>query len=190
MILSSFAFSDIVDPDNVADGHGPFGGIIGVTGSNEGLVDSGDPVQSAATHAGIFFTQPANSAVDPSVVIPGLGQGTAQPAATVVSKPSRLMSNPIHAFTNESSLHCVEVFDEECDPLDLTNRSISFLMWDRHQNPTFSADATGTKTGFEVTIDALEQTTLDWEWVARDETSREVLAFGRFKGKALPDSNP
>lgn len=189
MFVGAFPFFyQAVDAANVAEDHRYADPTNQTIGTNDQFAPTTDPAQLDLGPAGYWgWTHPANAAAGPSVGIPGLGQGT---AATLGRKPSRLISSTIHAFTNESSLHCVDVFDEECDPLDLTNRSILFLMWDRHQNPTFSADATGTKTGFEVTIDALEQTTLDWEWVARDETSREVLAFGRFKGKALPDSNP
>ena len=121
MILSSFAFSDPVAESNVAQGYGPYGGLDAQFGTNQNFIATTDPVQSEATHAGIFFTQPANSAVDPSVAIPGLGTGTAQPAIIFVA-PSNVAAGYQYGDPVGSLVGTNATLNPSTDPPDINGQ--------------------------------------------------------------------
>lgn len=121
MILSNFAFSNPVAESDVADGYGPWGGLDARFGTNTNLVAPTDPVQSEATHAGIFHYQPANSAVDPLVTIPGYGLGTAQPAIVFVD-PSNVVAGYQYGSPVGSLVGANATLAASTDPPDINGQ--------------------------------------------------------------------
>jgi hypothetical protein len=70
---------------------------------------------------------------------------------------------------------------------DFTGVDLWFGAWDRDRILRVDIVATGTSTGFNVTIPKLSPQSSGWEWVLRaDNSGGEVLAEGPFKIRAKP----
>ena len=80
MIGAAITLYDLVPTGSVVAGHGGYGDpLFPSFGTNVDFAPTTDPVRPDLGLAGIIgWTQPASAAVDPDVVVPGYGAGTAE----------------------------------------------------------------------------------------------------------------
>ena len=89
-------------------------------------------------------------------------------------------------YTNEEIEVCREVLDCDGNPIDFTGVELRFKTWGRRRT-TITNDllATGTTTGFCVTIPAQGKQTLSSEWAVRNSAG-QVVASGPFVVRGRP----
>ena len=89
-------------------------------------------------------------------------------------------------YTGEEIEVCREVLDCDGNPIDFTGVELRFKTWGRRRTKiTNDLPATGTTTGFCVTIPAQGKQTLSSEWAVRNSTG-QVVASGPFVVRGRP----
>ena len=88
-------------------------------------------------------------------------------------------------YTGETIEVCREIVDCHGKPVSFAGVDLQFRVWDRRRKVTIDVLATGTKTGFCVTIPAQGKQTLSSEWAVRDSTG-QVVASGPFVVRGRP----
>lgn len=155
LLMAPFYYED-VGSTNVVTGYEYADPVAPTSGTNADLSPTTDlplPDTSPAVFWG--FTQPALSAVDPSVNVPGFGPGEAVP---INDAPQFECSNVIHtvcASTGETKTHCFTPVDEDGSPIDLMGAPLVFVAerGDRVDTETGSAtqDPSTLKVSFTAT---------------------------------------
>ena len=144
----------------------------------------------------------ANEAEPPTVTAPELGSGCAYPNAYPNSYPNahpcdaqpetngitikQRHCSDFRLYTGEEIEVCREVLDCDGNPIDFTGVELRFKTWGRRRT-TITNDllATGTTTGFCVTIPAQGKQTLSSEWAVRNSAG-QVVASGPFVVRGRP----
>jgi len=183
-------FHDSVPPQFVASQSAPYSNPVDPTsGSNDTLAATdAQPVLDPGPARIWGFTHPALSAVELNTVTP-IGVGTAtvvsQSATNGITIKQRHCSD-FRIYTGEVIEVCREVLDCDGNPIDFTGVQLRFKTWGRRRT-TITNDllATGTTTGFCVTIPAQGKQTLSSEWAVRNSAG-QVVASGPFVVRGRP----
>lgn len=103
--------------------------------------------------------------------------------------PDRTQGRTIDVYTGETVTLAVAVRDINGDTVDLSGSDYDFLVWDKSQTTQIEATATGTSTGFSVTITP-GTTPAQWQWaVRRQNATKERLAGGPFDVHYTPSAS-
>ncbi|MEZ6097225.1 MAG: hypothetical protein R3C03_23880 [Pirellulaceae bacterium] len=95
----------------------------------------------------------------------------------IADTPQRVQGKKIEVWTNEEVTISVPVRDDDGNTLDLTGQTFWFGAWNRDKVLKVNAAASGTSTGFTVTIPKIATADSDMEWVLRlDSATNEVSA--------------
>ena len=195
MIAAAITLYDLVSTGNVVDGHGGYGDpVFPSFGTNADFAPTTDPVQPDLGLAGVIgWTQPANAAVDPAVVVPGYGLGTAQLAAIppTTEIPCDLEPKTLYTFCGQTKTHRIVPADEDGAAIDTQGAALTFVIEDQEgydletgtatQNPPvgdplLGADDVGSEIMF--TSQAANDNPGEYRFAVRVTATNSPICFG------------
>ena len=194
MIGAAITLYELVPTDNVVVGHG-YGDPASLSfGTATDFASTTDPVRADLGLAGIIgWTQPAAAAVDPTVVVPGYGLGTAQPAVIppTTDIPCDLTSKTINASCSQIKTHRIVPVNSEGAAIDTQGVGLMFVIEDQAgfdietgtaiqnppvDDPLLAAGDVGSEVRF--TSQAANDVPGEYGFAVRDVVSNSPICFG------------
>ena len=184
MVGAAITLYDLVPVGSVVVGHG-YGDPVSLSvGANAGFASTTDPVQPDLGLAGVIgWTQPALAAVDPAVVVPGYGAGTADALPVVVGRGNKPTPQSTCAFLGENRELLIVPVDNNDNQIDAGTDALQYVAESLDgndvqvttiapQNPTTGEIAIPTMaSGVNAIVGS-------YRWSVRNDSTGIVVAYG------------
>ena len=194
MIAAAITLYDLVPTGSVVAGH-DYGDPASLSvGTNTDLASTTDPVQPDLGLAGVIgWTQPANAAVDPAVVVPGYGAGTAElidALPVVVGRGDKPTPQSTCAFIGENRELLIVPVDNNDNQIDAGTDALQYVAESLDgndvqvttiapQNPTTGEIAIPTMaSGVNAIVGS-------YRWSVRNDSTGIVVAYGTHETEAM-----
>lgn len=202
MIGAAITLYDLVPTGNVVAGHG-YGDPAALSfGTNPDFAPTTDPARPDLGLAGIIgWTQPAAAAVDPAVVVPGFGVGTAQPAVIppTTEIPCDLEPKTLNASCGQIKTHRIVPVNQSGAAIDTQGVALAFVIEDKAgfdietgiaiqnppvDDPLLAAGDVGSEIRF--TSQVANDNPGVYHFAVRDVVTNSPICFGDLNVRYVP----